>query len=242
MKALREEGRVVVLQGKVVAVTGGYGNLGFAVVRAALAAGAQVAVLSRSRPPADAASLGSVLTIEGVDAAEPASVGPAMGRIVAQWGGLDALVNVAGAFRFEKLAGGKIETWDELYRVNLRSAVSASAAALPHLLQRGSGRIVNVGSASAATPAGAGLGAYAASKAGVVKFTESLADELQAQRITVNAVLPGTMDTPANRAAMPAADFGRWVTTGAVADVIVYLLSDAAHAVTGAVIPVTRGA
>lgn len=230
------------LQGKVVAVTGGYGNLGLAVVRAALDLGAHVAVLSRSRPPAQAASTAGVLAIEGVDAADPASVGPALGRIAAQWGGLDGLVNVAGAFRFEKLAGGRVETWDELYRVNLRSAVSASAAALPHLLQRGSGRIVNVGSASAAGPAGAGLGAYAASKAGVVKFTESLAAELLAQRITVNAVLPGTMDTPANRAAMPTADFGRWVTTGDVADVIVYLLSEAAHAVTGAVIPVTRGA
>jgi NAD(P)-dependent dehydrogenase (short-subunit alcohol dehydrogenase family) len=135
------------------------------------------------------------------------------------------------------LEQGDLGTWDLLYRVNLRSAVSASRAALPHLLKRGGGRIVNIG-AGAATKAGAGMGAYAASKAGVAKLTEALAEELKDRAITVNAVLPSIIDTPANRADMPTADFSRWVTPQAIANVIVFLLSDQASAVTGASISV----
>lgn len=227
------------LQGKVVAITGGFGNLGLSVVRAVLDAGAQAGVCSRSQPSAAAAAaLPGVLALGEIDVAEPAAAARAMDAIVARFGGLDALVNVAGAFHFETLEHGDVESWDSMYRANLRSAVSASRAALPHLLQRGAGRIVSIGSTAGVTKAAAGMGAYAASKAGLLKFTEALADELKDQRITVNAVLPATMDTPANRAAMPTADFGRWVATTAVADVIVFLLSDQAHAVTGAAIPV----
>jgi NAD(P)-dependent dehydrogenase (short-subunit alcohol dehydrogenase family) len=106
-------------------------------------------------------------------------------------------------------------------------------------MRRGGGRIVNIGAGAAASKAGVGMGPYSASKAGVAKFTEALADELKDHEITVNAVLPSIIDTPANRADMPDADFSRWVTTHAIADVIVFLLSEQARAMTGALIPVS---
>ena len=230
---------MLTLQGKIVAVTGGFGQLGIAVVRAALDAGAQVAALDRARAPADATALAGVLALGELDLAEPDAAVRALDQVAARFGGLDALVNVAGAFRWEALEQGSLETWDLLYRINLRSAVSVSRAALPHLTKRGGGRIVNIGAGAAAAKAGAGMGAYTASKAGVAKLTESLAEELKDRGITVNAVLPSIIDTPANRADMPKADFSRWVSPRAIADVIVFLLSDKARAVTGALIPVS---
>jgi NAD(P)-dependent dehydrogenase (short-subunit alcohol dehydrogenase family) len=227
------------LQGKIVAVTGGFGQLGMAVVRAALDAGAQVAALDRARPPADTTTLGGALALGELDLAESDAAVRALDQVAARFGGLDALVNVAGTFRWETLEQGSVETWDLLYRVNLRSAVSVSRAALPHLTKRGAGRIVSIGAGAAAVKAGTGMGAYTASKAGVHKLTESLAEELKDRGITVNAVLPSIIDTPANRADMPKADFSRWVSPGAIADVIVFLLSDQARAITGALIPVS---
>jgi NAD(P)-dependent dehydrogenase (short-subunit alcohol dehydrogenase family) len=150
---------------------------------------------------------------------------------------LAGLVNIVGGFAWEKVEGGSLDTWDRLYRINLRSAVAATQAALP-LLKAGKGAIVNVGSAAAAK-AGVGMAAYAASKAGVVKLTESLAEELKGEGVRVNAVLPSIIDTPANRADMPKADFSRWVTPAALEKVIAFLLSDDAEAITGACIPVT---
>jgi NAD(P)-dependent dehydrogenase (short-subunit alcohol dehydrogenase family) len=121
--------------------------------------------------------------------------------------------------------------------MNLRTAVNASQAALPHLLASNDGRIVNVG-AGAAAKAGAGMGAYAASKAGVAKLTEALAEELKDRAVTVNAVLPSIIDTAPNRADMPKADFSRWVKPEQIAELIVFLLSDHARAITGALIPI----
>ncbi|HZW51866.1 MAG TPA: SDR family oxidoreductase, partial [Rudaea sp.] len=129
------------------------------------------------------------------------------------------------------------DTWDLLYRVNLRTAVAASQAAIPHLISSSAGRIVNI-SATGSIKAGAGMGAYAASKSGVARLTEALAEELKDRGITVNAILPSTIDTAANRADMPKADFSRWVTPAQLSDVIVFLLSDRASAVTGALLPV----
>jgi len=226
------------LTGKVVAVTGGSGQLGRAVVHAALAAGARVASLDHAASPRDPEALGGALSLGGFDLAEPDAAVRALEQVVAQLGALDALVNVAGTFRFEKVADGSVDTWDLLYRVNLRTAVSASRAAIPHLLRRGGGRIVNVGALAAANRATSGMGAYTASKAGVLKLTEALAAELKDHGITVNAVLPSTIDTPANRADMPHADFSRWVAPQDLASVIVFLLSDEARAVTGALLPV----
>lgn len=229
----------MVLNGKVVAVTGGFGQLGVAVVNAALEAGARVAALGHGRPPTDSKMLDGALALSGFDLAEPDAAARALDEVTAKLGGLSALVNVAGTFRWETLEHGSVETWDLLYRTNLRTAVSASRAALPHLLRAGGGRIVNVGAGAAVARAGKGMGAYTASKAGVLKLTEALAEELKDHAITVNAVLPSIIDTPANRADMPKADFSRWVTPSDIASVIVFLLSDEARAVTGALLPVS---
>jgi NAD(P)-dependent dehydrogenase (short-subunit alcohol dehydrogenase family) len=122
--------------------------------------------------------------------------------------------------------------------MNVTTAANACRAALPHLRASTAGRIVNVG-ANAALRSGAGMGAYAASKAGVHRLTESLAEELKADRITVNAVLPSILDTPANRADMPKADPSAWVSPAELSAVILFLASAAASAVTGALVPVT---
>lgn len=221
------------LAGKRIAVTGAFGSLGAAVVDAALAAGASVAAIDRADAPADTHRAHA---FGGVDLADAAQAQAAIGAAAKALGGLDALVNIAGTFRFEMLADGSAETWDFLYRVNLRTAVAASQAALAHLPD--GGRIVNIGAASA-LKAGAGVGAYTASKSGVMRLTESLAEELKPRGITVNAVLPSIIDTAPNRKDMPSADFTKWVQPSQLAGVIVFLLSDAASAITGALIPVT---
>lgn len=220
------------LSGKRVAITGAFGSLGSAVVQAALAAGANVAAIDRADAPAN---MQGAQAFGGVDLSDTAQAQAAIDAAAKALGGLDALVNIAGTFRFETLADGSPDTWDLLYRINLRTAVAASKAALAHLPD--GGRIVNIGAAGA-LKAGAGMGAYAASKSGVMRFTESLAEELKARGITVNALLPSTIDTPPNRKDMPKADFGKWVKPEQLADVIVFLLSDKASAITGALIPV----
>ncbi|CAM5472871.1 SDR family NAD(P)-dependent oxidoreductase [Rhodanobacter lindaniclasticus] len=217
-----------------VAITGGFGTLGLATVQAALAGGARVAAIDRA--PAPDAGIGAATCIGGVDLADPAAAASALDTAAKAMGGLDALVNIAGTFRYETVADGHADTWDLLYRVNLRTAVAASQAALPHL--RAGGRIINIGAASA-LKAGAGVAAYTASKSGVMRFTESLAEELKERDITVNALLPSILDTPPNRADMPKADFSRWVKPAQLADVIVFLLSRQSSAITGALIPVT---
>lgn len=225
------------LDGRRIVVTGGYGALGSAVARAALAAGARVAVVGRSGPTGPEGLKGAVLR-PGVDLADVSAAEAAMQALAAELGGIDGLVNVAGTFRWETLAEGSVETWDLLYRTNLRTAVVASQAALPWLRESAAGRIVNVGAAAAAR-AGAGMGAYAASKSGVARLTEALAAELIESAITVNAVLPSILDTPANRADMPDADFGTWVHPDALAGIVCFLLGGRAAAITGALLPVT---
>jgi NAD(P)-dependent dehydrogenase (short-subunit alcohol dehydrogenase family) len=160
-----------------------------------------------------------------------------MEKVVKDAGRLNGLINVAGGFLWEKLADGTVDTWDTMYKVNVRTAVIACQAALPYLLQAGGGRIVNVG-AMGAMKAATGMGAYAASKAGVAKLTEALAEEMKDRGVTVNAILPSTLDTPKNRRDMPQADFTRWVAPAEAAEVIAFLVSDEARAVTGALIPV----
>lgn len=223
------------LQGKRVAVTGAFGSLGVAVVNTLLAAGAHVAAIDRAAAPP--VSLGNARLYGDVDLGAEGAAKKTFTEAAGALGGLDALINIAGAFRWEKVEGGSLDTWDLLYRVNLRTAVAACEAALPFLVDSTGGRIVNIG-AMGANKAAAGMGAYAASKAGVAKLTEALAEELKDRGITVNALLPSTIDTPPNRADMPKADFARWVKPEQIADAIVFLLSDRASAITGALIPI----
>jgi NAD(P)-dependent dehydrogenase (short-subunit alcohol dehydrogenase family) len=230
------------LSGKVLVITGADGALGGAVATVLGKYGARLALISHGLAPAappvaSAASPSNVLHFGGVDLTQPDAARAVMDSVVEQTGRLDGLINIAGGFRWEKVAGGSLDAWDSMYALNLKTAVAACQGALPHLLQGGVGRIVNVGALGAAKAA-AGMGAYAASKAGVAKLTEALADELKGQGITVNAILPSTLDTPRNRLDMPKADFSRWVTLTEAAEVIAFLVSDEASAVTGALIPV----
>ena len=225
---------------KVVVVTGAFGVLGAAVARAFAAHGARLAALDLAMHPPEAlaAELGEQhLLLGGVDLGELESSRRAMAAAAMRFGGIDVLVNVAGGFQWQTLLEGDVEAWDQLYRMNLRTAVVACKVALPALIERGRGAIVNVG-AGAAARASAGMGAYTASKAGVQRLTESLADELKEHGIRVNAVLPSIIDTPRNRADMPNADHSRWVRPEALAEAVMFLASDAASAVTGAALPV----
>lgn len=220
----------------VVAITGAFGNLGVSVTQALRAHGAKLALIDRTHP-ASASSHQNDLMLGGVDLSNYSEARQAVERIITHYGHLNALINIAGTFRWQTLEDGEIDTWDFLYAVNLKTAVTTSKAALPHLLNT-KGRIVNIAAGVAVNKAGIGMGAYAASKAGVVKLTESLSDEVKDRGMTVNAILPSVIDTPQNRHDMPDADFTRWVTPQSIADMIVFLLSDQANSITGAMIPV----
>jgi len=223
------------MDGKVVVVTGASGALGKVVAEAALARGARVAGVDHAT--SQIAATGNRIELGGVDLADAAAAKKAIDAAAAHFGRLDALVNIAGGFAFETVADGDPKTWQHMYALNVLTALNASRSAIPHLTASRAGRIVNVG-AMGALQAGAGMGPYAASKAGVHRITEALAAEWKG-RITVNAVLPSTIDTPANRASMPRADFAKWVTPQELAEVILFLISDAASAVTGALLPVS---
>jgi NAD(P)-dependent dehydrogenase (short-subunit alcohol dehydrogenase family) len=220
------------LAGKACIVTGGAGALGSAVCKALSGAGAKVMAIDHGVLPAEQPGIGNV------DLSDAAKARAAIDKAVAEMGGLYALINIAGGFRWEKIGGGKIDTWDFLYTVNVKTAVNACQAALPHLLKAKGGRVVNIGAAAATKPAAAGMGAYTASKAAVLKLTEALADEVKNDGVTVNAISPTTIDTAANRKDMADADFSKWVKPEEIAALIEYLLSPAASAITGANIPI----
>jgi NAD(P)-dependent dehydrogenase (short-subunit alcohol dehydrogenase family) len=229
------------VRAKTIVVTGGFGALGGVVAAAALDRGASVAALdvAPSAPATLADQLGpNALILGGVDLSSPEGAEKAMAAVKAKFGRLDALLNIAGGFLWETVEDGKAESWDRMFALNLKTALNACKAALPYLIESGAGRIVNVG-AQSALRAASGMGAYAASKSGVHRLTESLADELKLKGVTVNAVLPSVIDTPANRRDMPNANFDRWVSPGDLAAVMLFLASDEAKSVTGALIPVS---
>ncbi len=213
---------------KRVAVTGAAGALGSKVCTVLAEQGWQVIGIDVAHAPG--------LAFAGLDLTDETAVGRVAAEIAAG-GPLQGLVNIAGGFRWEKLADGAVATFDQLFRLNVKTALVTSKALLP-LLRDGKGAIVNIGAAGG-LKGGLGTGAYAASKAGVHRLTEALAEELKDEGVRVNAVLPSIIDTAANRADMPEADFSRWVAPAELAAVIAFLLSPAASAVTGALLPVT---
>jgi NAD(P)-dependent dehydrogenase (short-subunit alcohol dehydrogenase family) len=222
------------MDGKVVIVTGASGALGGVVAEQALSRGTRVAGIDHAVSQAAAAA--NRIELGGVDLTDAAQAKKAIDHAAAHFGRLDVLINIAGGFAFEAVAEGDTKTWQRMYALNVLTALNASQAALPHLSASPAGRIVNVG-AMGALQAGAGMGPYAASKAGVHRLTEALAAEWKG-KLTVNAVLPSTIDTPANRASMPGADFKKWVAPEELSNVILFLASDAASAITGALLPV----
>jgi NAD(P)-dependent dehydrogenase (short-subunit alcohol dehydrogenase family) len=232
------------LDGKVAIVTGGAGALGGAVVADLLDAGARVFVpyeheshLARLRERLDGSSLGR-LDGMALDLTNEEAVARVYGKITGQVGGVDILVNIAGGF-----SGGDPvhETpwslWQQQLDVNLKTAVLSCKAAVPHMIVRGAGAIVNVSSRTAVQPGGY-VAAYGVSKRGVLGLTEAMAAELREQNITVNAVLPSVIDTPANRSVNPQADYSKWVQPREIARVIRFLVGPDARVISGAFVPV----
>ncbi|MBI1210399.1 MAG: SDR family NAD(P)-dependent oxidoreductase [Alphaproteobacteria bacterium] len=221
------------MQGKTIVVTGAFGILGRAAAAAAATAGAKVAMLDIAVPATNPVSGAIAMK---ADLTDPESAAAAMRKVRDDTGRIDALLNIAGGFAWQTVADGDAKTWDRMFTLNLKTALNATKAALPFLIEA-KGAIVNIG-ANAALNASAGMGAYAASKSGVHKLTESLAQE-QKGRVRVNAVLPSILDTPQNRADMPKADPSTWVKPEDLAKVLLFLVSDQARDITGALIPVT---
>jgi NAD(P)-dependent dehydrogenase (short-subunit alcohol dehydrogenase family) len=228
---------------QVVMVTGAAGNLGSAVAQAFQAAGAKLVLVDRraDRLPRLFPELASATDhhlATSVDLSDEDAVRRMVDAARAQFGRIDALINAAGGYR-----GGTpvhetpVDTWDFLLNLNARTAFIACRAVVPSMLAQGDGKIVNVAARSALKGTG-NLAAYSASKCAVVRLTESLSAELKRSGINVNCILPGTIDTPQNRESMPKADTSRWVPPEALADVILFLASDAARAVHGAAVPV----
>ncbi|MGE3693369.1 MAG: SDR family NAD(P)-dependent oxidoreductase [Novosphingobium sp.] len=221
-----------------VVVTGGFGVLGQAVSEAFANAGDKVARIDFVSSPAH--PVAGALDIGGVDLTDAAGTQAALDKVAAVHGGIDVLVNIAGGFTWETLEDGSLDSWARMQSMNLLSNATITKLALPRLKQSSAGRIVSIG-AGAAIKAGMGMGAYTASKSGVHRLTEALAEELGGTSVTVNAILPSIIDTPTNRKDMPDADMSQWVLPETIADVILFLASDAARGITGALIPVTRG-
>jgi NAD(P)-dependent dehydrogenase (short-subunit alcohol dehydrogenase family) len=229
--------------GRVAIVTGGTGALGRAVVARFLGAGATVWVpwiVAEEWRALKAATTGEpAARLHGaeVSVTDEAAFGALVARAEGAHGRVDVLVNAVGGFAPGDLASTPLAEWRRLVDLNLTSAVIACRAVLPAMRRARGGRIVNVASRAVVPPAG-GFIAYTVAKAAVITLTQALAQEVRANGITVNAVLPSTMDTPANRAAMPDADRSGWVPTDTVAQVIAFLAGEAAARVTGACVPV----
>jgi len=226
---------------RVVVLTGAAGNLGCAVAHAFRERGARLVLLDRHVEPSSE-SLAVHPTSEmrlTVDLTDASQVAYAVSNVIGQFSRIDVLCNLAGGFRMgDAVHETDPETWRFLFDLNARSVLNTATAVVPHMLAAGRGKIVNVG-AFAAQRGMAQMGAYVASKAAVVRLTESMAAELRERNINVNCVLPTILDTPENRAAMPNNDPSRWVSPEDLAHVILFLASGHARAVHGAAIPVT---
>ncbi len=228
---------------EVVIVTGAAGNLGAAVVEILTSRGARVAAMDRTEASLDAvlakmAEPGKHLAVAGVDLTESTACAALVEQVLQRFGRIDGLVNTVGTFAMAGIDEANPAQWEFLFKVNLSTTLNMCRAAVPPMRGAGRGSIVNVG-AGAALKASAGMSAYAASKSAVLRLTESLADELKSHGVRANSVLPSTIDTPQNRAAMPKADVGKWVTPAQVAEVVAFLLADAGSGVNGAAIPIS---
>jgi len=225
---------------RTVMLTGAAGHLGKAVASAFAARGAQLVLVDRQQDALQAAfgSLSNSALVPA-DLLERQQTQAALAAAVERFGRLDVLCHLAGGFRMgEAVHETSDSTWNFLFDINARTLVNIAHAVVPHMVERGGGKIVNVG-AYAAQKGVAQMGAYCASKSSVIRLTEAMSAELKEKNINVNCVLPTIIDTPENRAGMPDADPGRWVAPPALAEVIVFLSSDAARAIHGAAVPVT---
>lgn len=224
---------------RVALVTGAGGALGGAVAQAFQTAGARLVLVDHQVERLQAAwGADERALVVAADLSDPASTQAMVRAALDRFGQIDCVANTVGGYRAgTPVHETPIETWEFVLTLNARTAFVLSQAVVPHLLARGQGKIVHV-AARAGLAGTAKHAAYNASKSAVIRLTESLAAELRMQGINVNCILPGTIDTPANREATPNADFSRWVAPAALADVILFLCSDAARAINGAAVPV----
>lgn len=225
---------------RIVAITGGAGNLGMAVGKAFAAAGAKLAFIDRSpgKLTEEFSEADGHFIASPTDVTDENSVAAAIGEIINRFGRLDVVINTAGGYRAgTALHETPMNDWDFMLNLNAKSVFVVCRAAIPFMLKQGGGKIVNI-SSRAALSGDAYHAAYSVSKTAVVRLTESMAGELKDAGINVNCVMPGLIDTPQNRAAMPDSDFSKWVAPEAIADVILFLASEGARAINGAAIPV----
>lgn len=219
------------LANETIVITGGGGALGSNVARRAAELGARVVLLDRQFTEA----LRAQHDCHVVDLGDAA----ALAGVIETLGPIDALFAIAGGFDMgASVTATDDSQWQAMFAMNVTSLRNTLKAIVPGMQARGSGRVVTVGALSA-LQGKAAMGAYTAAKAVVMNLTESLAAELATTPIRVNAVLPGMIDTPANRAAMPAADYAQWTNPLAIADVMCFLASDAGRGIHGALIPVS---
>jgi NAD(P)-dependent dehydrogenase (short-subunit alcohol dehydrogenase family) len=224
-------------------LTGGTGALGQSITAALLGAGGVVAI--PYAVPEEAKRLEARLSPDQrarvlalpADVTDEASFGKFVQVVGERHGRVDGLVNAVGGFAGGDLVSTPLPEWERMMKLNLTSAVIACRAVLPGMIEARRGRIVNIASRAVLPPQG-GFIAYTVSKAAVITLTQALAQEVKPHGVTVNAVLPSTMDTPVNRRAMPDADRSGWVSTDAVAGVVAFLLSDRGAAVTGSAVTV----
>ena len=227
------------LTDKVVLITGANGGLGIAVTNGFLGAGARVAGVGRKIQ-----SYGFPhpnFTAYPAELGNPDAAHAVVTAVIAKWERIDVLVHLVGGFTGgQPVAETDDATLEQMLEVNLRAAFYVFRAVLPGMRTRGAGRILAIGSRTAVDPQPM-VGAYSASKAALVSLVRTIALENKDRGISANVILPGTMDTPANRAAMPDADPAKWVHPSQVASLLLHLASDQASEITGAVIPILGG-
>jgi NAD(P)-dependent dehydrogenase (short-subunit alcohol dehydrogenase family) len=224
------------MQGKVVLITGANGGLGTYVTQAFLNAGATVIGTSRKIQQSDFNNPNFTALPAEISSGEGAKL--LVEQVVARSGRLDILVHTVGGFAGgQSIADTDDATFQRMFDLNLNSVFHILRATIPSLRQSGEGRFIAIGSRAALEP-GVGVGAYSASKAAMVSLIRTVALENKDAGVRANVILPGTMDTPANRTSIPNADFSKWVQPAAVASLITWLTSDAGKDINGALIPV----
>jgi NAD(P)-dependent dehydrogenase (short-subunit alcohol dehydrogenase family) len=227
----------------VIVVTGAAGNLGHTVIKIIQKQGVRIAMIGRSEETlrklyGENFVTNDIFILPNIDLTQPDRTILSMDDIIKHFGRIDTLVHTVGAFK-----GGKpvheedLATWNFLFNVNVCTALNCCRAVIPYMVKQKSGRIITVISRHAFRGAG-NYAAYSAAKGALLRLSESLSEELKIFNIMVNSVVPGTMDTPQNREAMPKVDFSKWISPDAVADVIQFLLSTRSRGITGAAIPV----
>jgi NAD(P)-dependent dehydrogenase (short-subunit alcohol dehydrogenase family) len=229
------DAREAPLAGRHIVITGGAGALGQVVVARLAAAGAVCHVPTRHSPPAGIPWPSGIALVPGVDLTDETAVDRFYADLPALW----ASVHLAGGFAMSGIAETTRGDFVGQFERNAVTTFLCSRAAVGAMRQTGQGgRIVNVAARPGLDPRrGARMAAYATAKAAVVALTQALAEELKGEQILVNAIAPSTIDTPANRAAMPSADAGKWLSPAAAAEAILYLVSPANMEVSGAVLP-----